>query len=92
MAEASITDHMILAIFPAEEDRPSLDQFSVARIGSCCSIEPVITAGRLHDRHSWKDLLKEVQQMANPPPLLVTDRLAGEVLWAEVLNLGAYDL
>jgi DNA-binding response OmpR family regulator len=27
-----------------------------------------------------------------PPPLIVSDRLADEQLWAEVLSLGGYDL
>jgi Protein of unknown function (DUF2934) len=30
--------------------------------------------------------------MENPPPLIVADCLADERLWAEVLNLGGYDL
>jgi DNA-binding NtrC family response regulator len=34
---------------------------------------------------SWKDLL-EAQ------PLIVTDRAADEALWAEVLNLGGFDV
>jgi len=28
----------------------------------------------------------------DPPPLIVTSRLADERLWAEVLNLGAFDV
>jgi len=40
---------------------------------------------------SWRDFLAsaEVAEMA---PLIVTSRLADERLWAEVLNLGGYDL
>ena len=30
--------------------------------------------------------------LQDPPSLVVTSRLADERLWAEVLNLGAYDL
>jgi hypothetical protein len=30
--------------------------------------------------------------MPVPPQLIVADRLADELLWAEVLNLGCYDL
>jgi DNA-binding response OmpR family regulator len=33
-----------------------------------------------------------MQTLDYPPPLIVSDRLADERLWAEVLNLGAYDL
>jgi DNA-binding response OmpR family regulator len=52
----------------------------------------VISGARLSDGHSWNDLLCEMQKMECPPPLIVGDRLANERLWAEVLNLGGYDL
>jgi len=52
----------------------------------------VICDGRLPDGHLWKDLLSEMANMEDPPPLIVADRLADDRLWAEVLNLGAYDL
>jgi DNA-binding response OmpR family regulator len=51
----------------------------------------VLSDCALPDGHSWKDLLRAVE--ATPArPLIVTDRLADERLWGEVLNLGAYDL
>ena len=56
------------------------------------SIGVVICEGHLADGHCWKDLLNEVQRMPFPPQLIVADRLADEALWAEVLNLGCYDL
>jgi DNA-binding NtrC family response regulator len=52
----------------------------------------VICAGRFDDGHEWKDLLIEIQQIVNPPQLIVADRAADETVWAEVLNLGCYDL
>jgi FixJ family two-component response regulator len=52
----------------------------------------VISDSRFSDGNCWQDLLHELQQMEGPPPLIVADRLADERLWAEVLNLGAYDL
>ncbi|HLN01747.1 MAG TPA: hypothetical protein VK335_20835 [Bryobacteraceae bacterium] len=52
----------------------------------------VISGVRLSDGHGWNDLLRELQTMDCPPPLIVSDRLADERLWAEVLNLGGYDL
>jgi hypothetical protein len=42
--------------------------------------------------YSWKDLLGAIQEVVNPPPLIVASRLADERLWAEVLNFGCYDL
>ena len=41
---------------------------------------------------TWKDILEELAVLEEPPPLIVTSRLADERLWAEVLNLGGYDV
>jgi len=41
---------------------------------------------------SWRDLLDAVSRLPNPPMLVVTSRLADNYLWAEALNLGAYDV
>lgn len=41
---------------------------------------------------TWKDLLEELSQFTPPPSLIVFSRLADHRLWAEVLNLGAYDV
>lgn len=40
----------------------------------------------------WRSLLAQMDKMALPPSLIVSSRLADERLWAEVLNLGAFDL
>jgi FixJ family two-component response regulator len=41
---------------------------------------------------SWRDMLRRLQERANPAALIVTSRLADERLWAEALNLGAWDV
>lgn len=41
---------------------------------------------------SWKDVLVGLAAETAPPPLIVASRLADERLWAEVLNLGGYDV
>ena len=41
---------------------------------------------------SWKDVFREAGVLRNPPPVVVVSRQADERLWAEVLNLGGYDL
>lgn len=41
---------------------------------------------------SWKDVLEEAVILPDPPSLIVTSQLADERLWAEALNLGAYDV
>jgi DNA-binding NtrC family response regulator len=40
----------------------------------------------------WKLLLAGLDRVAVRPSLIVSSRLADERLWAEVLNLGAFDL
>jgi DNA-binding NtrC family response regulator len=57
-----------------------------------CSCGVVITDAQLLDGHTWKDVLDDLERSSNRPQLIVADRLANEALWAEVLNLGAYDL
>jgi DNA-binding NtrC family response regulator len=41
---------------------------------------------------SWKDLLAFIWQIEASSVLVVTSKLADESLWAEVLNLGGYDV
>jgi DNA-binding NtrC family response regulator len=41
---------------------------------------------------NWQQLLADLQRRAHPPNLIVSSRLADERLWAEVLNLGGYDV
>jgi FixJ family two-component response regulator len=41
---------------------------------------------------SWKDILDMTMLLDSPPPLIVASRLADDYLWAEVLNLGGYDV
>jgi len=41
---------------------------------------------------TWREMLERIQLLPEPPLLIVTSRLADERLWAEALNLGAYDV
>lgn len=41
---------------------------------------------------SWKDVLKAVCLMPRPPLVVVSSIHADDYLWAEALNLGAYDV
>lgn len=41
---------------------------------------------------TFVDVLKLIEAMPDPPSVIVTSRLADERLWAEALNLGAWDV
>lgn len=41
---------------------------------------------------TWREMLERISPMEHPPFLVVTSRLADEYLWAEALNVGAYDV
>ena len=41
---------------------------------------------------TWIDMLEAARLLPNSPSLIVTSRLADDRLWAEALNLGAYDV
>jgi DNA-binding response OmpR family regulator len=51
----------------------------------------VICDGELPDCN-WRLLLDSLADLPDPPNLIVSSRLADERLWAEVLNLGGYDV
>lgn len=51
----------------------------------------VISCSELPDG-TWKNALAACQRLSVPPPVIVASRLADEHLWAEVLNLGGFDL
>ena len=96
----------VLAVCPVAEDRAALrrilgrtrwntreaDSFREA----CAKIVDAPPDVILCDDHlpdgDWTKLLIEVPDSANHPALIVASRLAEDGLWAEVLNLGAYDL
>jgi len=97
----------VLAVMPAEDDLAALREIladsgrrlhtttvvtDVALLLSNSPTGAVISEGAFPDGHDWKDLLSVLHEAVDPPALIVADRLADERLWAEVLNLGGYDL
>ena len=54
-------------------------------------VSVVICESRLPDG-DWKDMLEYSLQAPGAPRLIVTCRWANESLWAEVLNLGGFDV
>lgn len=55
------------------------------------SIGVVISNAELPDG-TWRDFIDPIAVLTPPPDLIVCSRLADERLWAEVLNLGGYDV
>ena len=41
---------------------------------------------------TWREMLEQISLLPDPPLLIVASRVADERLWAEALNLGAYDV
>ena len=52
----------------------------------------VVACDRQLPDGNWKDVFQGVCRLSDPPPLIVVSRHADETLWAEVLNLGGYDV
>ena len=96
----------VLAVSVSHEDLGSLKEiFSHSRwrlleAGSCAEavalldahrIGVIISAENLADG-TWRDLLARCAARGNPPKLIVASYFADDRLWAEALNLGAYDV
>jgi len=96
----------ILSVSSTEDDHAMLGQilhempFLLTTTGTCREASMclgrerfgvVLCEDKLPDG-AWIDLLHEIAEGTERPILIVTSRLADESLWAEVLNLGGYDL
>jgi DNA-binding NtrC family response regulator len=53
---------------------------------------PILMCACDQQPDTWKEMLEVFATMSHPPLLIVTSRTADERLWAEALNLGAYDV
>jgi DNA-binding NtrC family response regulator len=95
----------LLIVGPVEDDcgrDPVFDQFPwpAHRVRNClevalhlrgCPACVVVCERNLADG-DWKDVLEITASLPNRPPVIVTSRQADEHLWAEVLNLGGFDV
>jgi DNA-binding response OmpR family regulator len=96
----------VLAVSPAEDDHVLLEHvfshsnWKFDRVRTCgearellsrSGVGVVICGTELPDG-SWRDLLEEVNRRPVPPRLIVASSLADDRLWAEVLDLGGYDV
>lgn len=107
MQPAKSTDSLkVLCISPLEDDHVSLGGIiahSKWALLKADGLTAALSILRQHDisvvvcEHdlapgNWIDVLKGFSNLSNPPSLIVTSRLADEHLWAEALNLGAWDV
>jgi len=98
---------VILAVSPFAGDRAQLARIfaGFAPVVRCTStvtealrileaeaVAVVITESTFPEGRSWKHLLQATKVREVPPRLIIVSRLADERLWAEVLNLGGYDV
>ncbi|HBY61441.1 MAG TPA: hypothetical protein DEH78_16590 [Solibacterales bacterium] len=103
---ASSDAAMLLAVSPSAEDHETVkgcfgrSRWPVRTAASCAEAERVLgernVAVMLCDCDlpdgDWRRALELANQLPEPPLVVVTSRLADDRLWAEVLNLGGYDL
>ena len=96
----------ILSVSPFQDDHAALEKslrslpWTVRKAFSLRSAQAMVRDSRIQlilcerDLHpgSWKELLTDSSSMPKPPFLIVTSRFADDHLWAEALNLGAYDV
>jgi len=97
----------VLSVSPIEEDHQSLQTFSGQSAWKLLKADGIRASIAFLKRHevsvvlcerdlarkeTWIDILETIRHMPHPPSLIVTSRLADDRLWAEALNLGAWDV
>ena len=97
----------VLSVSPAAGDHTDLEallpwpQWKVHRAASVASAlaqlqhvrpMPLVVCERDLFQAAWQDLLMQTRLLPERPFFIVTSRSADDHLWAEALNLGAYDV
>lgn len=96
----------VLSISPLEEDHLSLQAIVGHSRWIFFKAERLLPALALLRQHeisvilcerdlipgTWIDVRENIYDMPHPPSLIVTSRLADDHLWAEALNLGAWNV
>ena len=98
---------VVLAVSPYPEDHTSLARIlshSNWELHSAWTLQQaqarldehyegvVISEVALPGDHCWKEVLNQTRRITPPPPLVLACQFADVRLWAEVLNLGVYDV
>jgi len=97
--------NVVLSISPNDEDCASLERIfksgwtvlASATVASALSVLrempiPIVICDCDTSPDTLGEMLYRISLLPDPPLLIVTSRLADERLWAEALNLGAWDL
>ena len=97
--------HVVLSVSPNEEDCASLERifkcgWTVVRSATVASALsmlwempiPIVMCDSEIKPGTWGEMLEHISLLPDPPLSIVTSRLADERLWAEALNLGAWDV
>jgi DNA-binding response OmpR family regulator len=107
MRNPEVSDNGLSALLLGDfgEDRPlvqavfrksgwRLIEASGSEAGECLEKHPVqvVLAEASLPRGGWKRVLARLQRLIPPPQLVVTSRTADDYLWAEVLNIGGFDV
>ena len=97
----------VLAVTPNNEDYAALDlmlprpKWAIEKAGSLHAAIaklrkekqiPLVLCECDLPPNSWRQMLQHLRHMEEPPLLIVASSQADEQLWAEALNLGAYDV
>jgi len=96
----------VLLVSPWKEDHKSLEEIFTHtnwQLSTADTLEravsllrtdehAVVICERSVQQRSWKDLLERTRAMPSQPLVLVTGLHPDDRLWAEALNLGAYDV
>lgn len=95
----------LLAISPNQEDCQSLENILDSESWTVQAAQSLREATTLLEKRpslvvcekdlpdgSWRDVFRQSRGLDNPPPLVVVSRHADERFWAEVLNVGGYDV
>ena len=96
----------VLSVSPAEEVHFSLQEIfnhSKWKLSKTHSLAAALALLRAHKTPvvvceadllpgTWRDLLEHISHAPDAPAVIVSSRLADDRLWAEALNLGAWDV
>lgn len=106
MGKDAATPATMVAAFRREDDRRELEriigpcQWKLIWTPTCAgaieavqqNVAPIVISGRTFADGGWRDIWNRLRTRLNPPMYILASRLADEALWAEVLNLGGYNL